>query len=191
MSKPAVLCIAAEVLNHIRDASDIKEEYLQFMNRKVVDAEDITIGALFPQIIPSIAIQAPDGKFLTYARNGNEKRLHGSRSITIGGHIDITDYLPHFPMTDVITTGANREVYEETGLKSYLQLEDFTDLIYLPVDNVSKVHLGLFTVLPIKDINLIIPDDELYDVRFVGKEKLLKDLHMYEAWSQHIIKNLI
>ena len=189
MSKPAVLCISLDRIKHIRNGFDIQEQDLHFINRNIVDAEDITIGSLLPQIIPSVAVQAPDGKFLTYARNGNERRLHGNRSLTIGGHIDVTDY--SYSMRDTIVDGANREVREEIGIRSYLDLDDFQEVIYLPVDNVSKVHVGLFTILPIKDINLIIPDDELYDVRFVGKEQLLKDIALYEAWSQHIIKNLI
>ena len=190
MSKPAVLCISLDRIKHIRNGFDIQEQDLHFINRNVVDAEDITIGSLLPQIIPSVAVQSPDGKFITYARNGNERRLHGNRSLTIGGHIDITDMAYH-SMRDTIIDAANREVREEIGIRSYLDLDDFKEVIYLPVDNVSKVHVGLFTIMPIKDTNLIIPDDELYDVRFVGKEQLLKDIALYEAWSQHIIKNLI
>lgn len=188
--KPAVLCITRSAIDSLKTAEDIKEEDLHFINRNIVDAEDTTVGEMFPQIIPVITIKCGD-KYLTYSRNGNETRLHGSRSLSVGGHVDITDYLPHFPMTGVITSGANREVYEEIGLKSYLQLEDFKDIIYLPVDNVSKVHVGLFTLISLKDDSLITPDEELYDVQFLTKDQLVKDIEQYEEWSQHIINNLI
>lgn len=190
MSKPAVLCITAEAIKNITSMGNIQEEDLHFINRKIVDnKEDITIGEKFPQIIPSIALQTKSGKYLTYARNGNETRLHGSRSLTVGGHIDITDY--QYSMRETIIEAARREIYEETGLRVYVDYKDFTDFIYLPTDNVSKVHFGLYTLITIKDETVINPDDELHDIQFLSKDQLLKDIHLYEAWSQHIINQLI
>ena len=56
--KPAVLCISAAVAASITSIGQIKEEDLHFLNRKTVDdKEDITIGALLPQVIPSIVIE--------------------------------------------------------------------------------------------------------------------------------------
>ena len=190
MSKPAVLCISRDIIGSVHTMGDIKESDLHFLNRKVVDnKDDITIGEMFPQLIPSIAIKASDDTYLTYSRNGTETRLHGSRSITIGGHIDITDY--QYSMRETIIAAARREICEETGLRSYIDYPDFTDFIYLPVDNVSKVHFGLFAMINIKDKDTIEPEEELHDVRFLSKDQLLKDIHQYEAWSQHVIKTIL
>ena len=65
--KPAVLCISAAVAASITSIGQIKEEDLHFLNRKTVDdKEDITIGALLPQVIPSIVIQFGCYKYLSY-----------------------------------------------------------------------------------------------------------------------------
>ena len=43
-------------------------------------------------LVETIVIKNPEtNEILTYSRNGAETRLHGSRSIGIGGHIDIDD----------------------------------------------------------------------------------------------------
>ena len=78
------------------DLQKVGAQDYQFINRKVCDDKDEhsfnhSVGFRFPQILPYIAIRDLDGNYLTYSRNGTETRLHGSRSIGIGGHIDIND----------------------------------------------------------------------------------------------------
>lgn len=188
--KPAVLCISRQAIDKIKTIGDLKEVDLHFLNRSLVDnKDDITIGEQLPQLIPSIVIQVSGDRYLSYARNGNETRLHGSRSITIGGHIDITDY--EYSLRDTIITAANRELCEELGVKHYFEFSDFTDFIYTPVDNVSKVHFGLYTKLAFKDDSSFGLDEEIHDPKYLTKKELLRDIHMYEAWSQHIIKELL
>lgn len=188
--KPAVLCITRSAIDSLKTAEDIREEDLHFINRNIVDAEDTTVGEMFPQIIPVITIKCGD-KYLTYSRNGNETRLHGSRSLSVGGHIDIEDYLGSYSMRDTIAQSAMRELAEEAGLRGWLGLEHFNRIIYTPTNNVSKVHMGVFTIITLKDESLITPDEELYDVQFLTKDQLVKDIEQYEDWSQHIINNLI
>lgn len=189
--KPAVLCITRSAIDSLKTAEDIKEEDLHFINRNIVDAEDTTVGEMFPQIIPVITIKCGD-KYLTYSRNGNETRLHGSRSLSVGGHIDIEDYLlSSYSMRDSIAQSAKRELEEEAGIRAWFELEDFNSIIYNPTNNVSKVHMGVFTSFTLKDESLIVPDEELYDVQFLTKDQLVKDIEQYEDWSQHIINNLI
>lgn len=188
--KPVVLCISAVAAASITSIGQIKEEDLHFLNRKTVDdKEDITIGALLPQVIPSIVIEVGGDRYLSYARNGNETRLHGSRSITVGGHIDITDY--EYTLRDTIITAANRELCEEIGIKHYFEFQDFTHFIYLPVDDVSKVHFGLYTKLSLKDDSSCGLDEEIHDPKYLTKKQLIKDIDMYEPWSQHIILNIL
>lgn len=188
--KPAVLCITRSAIDSLKTAEDIKEEDLHFINRNIVDAEDTTVGEMFPQIIPVITIKCGD-KYLTYSRNGNETRLHGSRSLSVGGHIDIEDYVDSYTLRNTIAYSAKRELREEAGLHTWFELEDFNSIIYSPTNNVSKVHVGLFTLISLKDDSLITPDEELYDVQFLTKDQLVKDIEQYEDWSQHIINNLI
>ena len=110
-----VLCIKQEA---IASYDNIDSTKLAFIDRAVVDnKDDLTVGKLFPQIIPVILIKNEEGKFLTYARNGNETRLHGSRSLLIGGHIDIED-INFNDLKQTIIKSALRELKEEVGLES-------------------------------------------------------------------------
>lgn len=112
--KPSVMCVTKEAITDNFSLNNLPNEHIHFMNREVVDKIP-EVGKMFPQIIPVIAVKK-DNKYLTYARNGTEGRLHGKRSMTVGGHIDISDtfgsdYKNYRP---IIALAASREVLEET-----------------------------------------------------------------------------
>jgi predicted NUDIX family phosphoesterase len=187
--KPPVLCITGSVIPSITSIGDIKERDLHFLNRELVDdKEDLTVGELLPQILPSIIVEVGD-KFLSYSRKGGESRLHGSRSITLGGHVDITDY--EYNLRDTIIAAANRELHEELGVKHYFEFKDFTHFIYLPENDVSKVHFALVTKVYFNDEGSFGLDEEIHNPEYLTKEQLLKDIDLYELWSQHIIKEIL
>ena len=187
-----VLCIKQEA---IASYDNIDSTKLAFIDRAVVDnKDDLTVGKLFPQVIPVILIKNEEGKFLTYARNGNETRLHGSRSLLIGGHIDIED-INFDNLKQTIIKSALRELKEEVGLESsafdyifetYLPYEQ---IIYSNVDEVSQVHVGLLASILVETAD-IKPSDEIYDVSWLSQAELLEQLDQYEEWSQIVINQL-
>ena len=187
-----VLCIHR---NAISSYDKLDERQLAFIVRELVDnKEDLTIGKLFPQIIPVILVQNEDGDYLTYARNGNETRLHGSRSLLIGGHIDIEDIVFKRPK-DTIIKSALRELEEEIGLDKfkfdflYEKYIPYEYIIYSNQDEVSQVHVGLLAKILVNKED-IKPSDEIYDVSWLPKEKLILQLDQYEEWSQIVINQL-
>lgn len=187
-----VLCIKQDGINSYDNIDPTK---LAFIDRAIVDdTKDLTVGKLFPQIIPVILIKNEDGKYLTYARNGNETRLHGSRSLLIGGHIDIEDINFDNPKQTIIKS-ALRELKEEVGLESndfeyiYGETIPYERLIYSNVDEVSQVHLGLFASILVETAD-IKPSDEIYDVLWLSKAELKEQIDQYEEWSQIVINNL-
>ena len=189
--KPSVMCVTKEAITDNFSLNNLPNEHIHFMNREVVDKIP-EVGKMFPQIIPVIAVKK-DNKYLTYARNGTEDRLHGKRSMTVGGHIDITDTIGsnYYDYRATIALAAMRELYEETGFNKAFTYDEFTQVIWIPDgDEVSQVHIGLVSIVEIESDKTTTPNEELVDVQWLTKEELIRDISNYELWSQHLIQTL-
>lgn len=182
------------------DLQQVDAQDYQFINRKVCDDKDEhtfnhSVGYRFPQILPYIAIMDTDGKYLTYSRNGTESRLHGSRSIGIGGHIDLEDMFSNYDSNNILNTIGNamcRELKEEASItidaftnKAISNL--FSKLIVDTSNPVGKVHVGLFTTLVYPEAN---PQEELHDAKWLTVDELKASIDEYENWSKLIIEGL-
>ena len=209
--KPMVLCIDRFALEEQTipieangiypfDLNKVNTEDYQFINRKICDDKDEhtfnhSIGYRFPQILPYITIMDTDGKYLTYSRNGTESRLHGSRSIGIGGHIDLEDMFSNYGSNNILNTIGNamcRELKEEASItidaftnKAISNL--FSKLIVDTSNPVGKVHVGLFTTLVYPEAN---PQEELHDAKWLTVDELKANIDEYENWSKLIIEGL-
>ena len=148
-----VLCTANKDAKTI---DDLKE--FAVLPREWVDGSDVELGSRFPQVIPVAVLRNQEGKILVYSRKGSEGRLHGFKSLAVGGHVDIEDIATSIVVTkdikNSIFEGLQRELQEEAGVFAYLQEEDFEYVIYQPTDEVSSVHLGLVTVINVDEIKL-------------------------------------
>lgn len=194
MSKPIpVLCISREYIETMDSNNfsilDIPFEEAQFINRKYVDDLNPLLGFSFPQLIPTIVIKNERGEYLTYERVGSEQRLHNLMSLSIGGHVDLTD-LSYPVVADLLCTAVQREIDEELGVQIHVQPDMFTHLINLPVDEVSKVHVGLVAVISMFSGD-VTETDEIPEVVWQTKEQLESNLYSFEAWGQHIIKEVL
>ena len=207
--KPLVLCIEREALQqqdipyHTSgifpfNLNDISSEDFHFLNRKLVDSKDNKvyqdIGYLLPQILPYITIMDLDGNYLTYSRNGTETRLHGSRSIGIGGHIDITDmYDTEYNLVnsilEAIAQSTFRELQEEVDISAAIDINLLDHIIVDTTNSVGKVHVGLSTTL-IVERNTIQPQEELHDPQWLSVEELKANIDEYENWSKLIIEGM-
>lgn len=196
--KPAVLCIDRSRLkpgNQIyhQEIYSIPSDSFHFMNRKTVDAPDITIGQQFPQVIVYCLVYR-NGKVLSYSRKkGAEERLHGTRSVGIGGHVDLEDACVSQGQIDVFRTIKNsmeRELKEELSL-SLDSCTIYLDYILVSEENdVSKVHVGLVEYLRISEDEKLAYSDEIYDPQWLTVEELKQSKDQYEAWSQMVIDTL-
>ena len=210
--KPMVLCIDRFALEEQNiplpangiypfDLNKVNTEDYQFINRKICDDKNEhtfnhSIGYRFPQILPYITVTDGEGKYLSYSRNGTETRLHGSRSIGIGGHIDIVDmYDPGYgvlnDIKETIIQATIRELEEEINLLCDGDwLVSKTNLGKLIVDTtnpVGEVHVGLFSTLVYPHAQ---PQEELHDAKWVTVEELKTNIDEYENWSKLIIEGL-
>lgn len=183
------------------DLNKVNTEDYQFINRKICDDKDEhtfnhSIGYRFPQILPYITVTDGEGKYLSYSRNGTETRLHGSRSIGIGGHIDIVDmYEPGYEVLndikETIIQATIRELEEEINLLCDGDwLVSKTNLGKLIVDTtnpVGEVHVGLFSKLVYPHAQ---PQEELHDAKWLTVDELKANIDEYENWSKLIIEGM-
>lgn len=210
MTKPMVLCIARTALQQQNiptqangiypfDLNQVDFEDFQFINRKICDDKNDNswnhlLAAVFPQILPYVTVMDTEGKYLTYSRNGTETRLHGSRSLGIGGHIDIYDFydqdydLFNSPI-ETIAQATHRELQEEIDISAMFDIALLSRIIVDTTNSVGKVHVGLTTTL-IADRDSIHPQEELHDPQWLTVEELKTNIDQYENWSKLIIGEL-
>ena len=209
--KPMVLCISRDALTEQSippsvqgifpfNLDKVSPEDFHFINRKIVDSDRElykNMAYYFPQILPYIAVTDGEGKYLSYSRNGTETRLHGSRSIGIGGHVDIYDSYDTYNEEDTywqsieatILSACRRELEEEIlwhDYDDYLAV-DFDKLIVDTTNSVGKVHVGLFSTLVYPNAQ---PQEELHDAKWVTVDELKASIDEYENWSKLIIEGL-
>lgn len=197
MSKPAVLCIARSYLETMDinnpDITAIPEEEINFINRKYVDADDITLGYQFPQVIPVILFKCGE-EYLAYNRVGSEARLHNKMSLSVGGHIDIHDALDieaEYSAEALMTDACTRELIEEVNFRTWVKPEHFKHIINTPVDDVSSVHVGFVCIIEIDDKDSIQTTEEIPEFFWLTKQELTDNIHAFEAWGQYTINKVL
>lgn len=209
LKKPRlVLCILLAQVAYLRDlvigkvnrvpifADSIENDAVAFKDRNIVDGLNpmhFAEGLRFPQILPYVVFKF-GSKVFTYSRKlGEEARLHGTRSIGVGGHIDVEDI--DGGAISTIHKAMLREVKEEVSIN--MTTSEVVDFKFLPAildytNNVGMVHLGLVTVIELSQegFNNFKPNtDELYDPQWLELAELKKEYQQYENWSKEIIKS--
>lgn len=143
--------------------------------------------ATHKQWIPYGLIQEPSGRWACYRRRGTEFRLHGARSLGIGGHINPVDapsgtHLRH-PWHALLWNGFLRELAEElpTALPGRTRL---LGLIHESTSEVGRVHLGA-VFLHKTDTPIPMDSGELHPLEWLTREELnSEDTSDIELWSK-------
>lgn len=174
-------------------AQEIQPIDLDIMDRNIVDSSEalhFSEGMKYPQLLPYVVIRYND-QILTYSRaKGAEARLHGTRSIGFGGHMDMSR-IPE-DIAESLQQECAREVQEEVGIN--LTDFNFTHIISDYSNAVGSVHLGILTIVDLTedqfaDIN--VDNTEISDPEWVSLFTLKHDYPDYENWSQMVINHLI
>lgn len=195
--KKAVLCVTRRNLNiqdgtHIipMDVSAIPDDQFHFVNRTVVDDLDsLVMGYRLPQLLGYVIVKCGD-HVLSYARKGGEKRLHGMRSLGIGGHVDIDDLsmLNNKPFLSALITSIEREVWEEIRYPARIGSRQLDSIIVDTSNDVGKVHLGVPVILDVTYRDEVVPNpDELLDPQWIHVNDLVAHRESYENWSKLLI----
>lgn len=173
----------------------IEEIFSCFRNRSEVDGKDMpnfSKALSTPQVLPYMLVKYK-GSYLTYSRSkGAETRLHGTRSLGFGGHVDDTDAAPGKPINQVILDAAKRELKEELGLNldQFSQRVNFKHCIVDYTNTVGMVHFGIVAVIDLNDQDMEDMKqcaEELTDVKWRTVEQLQADADQYENWSKALI----
>lgn len=171
-----------------KDRPEILETILQndnlgFMERKFAEEDEN-----YRQIIPYCILRKGDLIF-TYQRTNKsgENRLHDLYSLGVGGHSEA-----HVDGVGVSAFKAAfvRELEEEVKLVGNYE----SKLLGVILDNsnsVGRVHFGVvYEINLTDDATLEFNDPSLSGGTFATKDKLFKQVSLFENWSQLIIKEI-
>jgi len=141
--------------------------------------------ATHKQWIPYGLIQEPSGRWACYRRRGTESRLHGIRSLGIGGHINPIDARPTdlagSPWRSLFWNGFLRELAEELPAAVPGQ-SHFLGLIHEDLSPVGRVHLGVVFLHLTTTPNPMDPG-ELNPLEWI-RDPASPDLDNLELWSR-------
>jgi predicted NUDIX family phosphoesterase len=156
----------------------------QWLSRDVVETDEN-----FLQVIPYVVLRNPEGKFWAYARGqSDEARLHGKRSVGVGGHIEEIDRAGD-TFKDIVSAALTRELREELGIQVLSDGLNPVCWVYDGSSSVGRVHLGLVYVLPWPAF--IEPQSaegvKLVELGFLSPEEILSDSR-FENWSQLVVE---
>ena len=175
-----------------------EQDLLEFLDSKwnqygsVQRRGDMEEDKNYKQVIPSMIIKQGD-KYFTYTRleGGEESRLHGKSSITIGGHANhVEDY---WNFEHLMAVNAKRELEEEVyildsnneEIDDHLRLTknmSVKGLIYNEKTDVDAVHVGLLTMIEIpSDWDVKVKETDVLEGKFRTVEEI-KELDL-ENWT--------
>ena len=148
------------------------------------------------QIIPYVVIRTPEGVF-SYARTGagREARLHGRRSIGVGGHVNPADLpeglaaLARAPV-ETLVSAARRELAEETVGLDGARL-DWLGFLRDESAPVARVHFGVVFLAELTHGRVRLSDEgAMADPRWLSWAELDADRDAYEGWSRLVIGHM-
>lgn len=134
-----------------------------------------------------------------YARNGTESRLHGSRSLGFGGHIEFRDLIPVRGKPSIIDVDrtveacTEREVKEETGISEAPINIHPLGLLVMDEPQVSRVHLGVVTILEYASLDVVditCSDGEIHEIEWSKASELKVRSDEFEGWSKVLLSHL-
>jgi len=144
------------------------------------------------QLIPYAVVVREDSVFLFRRTNGGgEKRLHGLRSIGVGGHVNPVDLGGGRP--GLLSRALRRELDEELTLPG-VRHAHFAGILNDDSTAVGSVHLGAVAVVEPFRGGVEVNEHDTMTGGFVSKDELLA-LHCaerdsFESWSALLIDRL-
>lgn len=172
------------------------------------DRDKLETDENYKQIIPYVISVFDHPNYnnpliFTYSRSeaGGEERLHGRRSIGIGGHVNTDDYYEaraslksheFCGRIDYYLAGLKRELFEEVSLKGaegrHWKMQAL-GMVNQDDDDVGKVHIGMVHL--VETVSEIAPLDEaLHDPKYKSIGELTSEIGEYERWSQILIEGI-
>lgn len=147
----------------------------------------------FKQLIPYVIFRHRDADGQTslfqYTRGTrlDESRLHGKRSIGVGGHVARDDRISNSEVP--YAAAMHRELYEEVIIDTPVEMR-CVGLINDDETPVGQVHLGVVHIADVERPIVRPRESELLDAGFRPVKAILADIDRLESWSQICLRNL-
>jgi predicted NUDIX family phosphoesterase len=139
------------------------------------------------QLIPYVILKHRDQVFqYTRGKGMGEKRLHGLRSIGIGGHINPLDRMEG---KSLYLQGMAREVSEEVLIET-THTESYLGFINDDSTPVGQVHLGIVHLFELEAPDVRRRERDLTDAGFAPIQELAQAKEAFETWSQFVLTEL-
>ncbi len=204
---------------------DVQEEQVLVFERRVLEQEGIFHGLKFDvdrflrelfapgvlrfiprsqaendhaykQLIPYV-IMTHGGKYLSYVRGrrAGERRLVGSRSIGIGGHINPIDDVPllntdyRTDYREIYLTAVEREVVEEVTVEAN-HTDRVVALLNDDSNEVGRVHLGIVHYWTLDSSKIERREQMITRMSFMTIEQLQQVRDSLETWSSLCLEGL-
>jgi len=176
-------------------------------NQRFLDREEAEEDPSWKQLIPYIVIrkQFSPSEHRTGAywrgQGQGEIRLHGKRSIGIGGHINPCDADGEIVNDMLDLRGLAGPMYKKGLMRELLEellFNRLPKLLEMPIvglinddqNPVGKVHLGIvhrFLIYP--SVDVIKCEEDILDFEWVKDQNLISSIDEFEPWSQICIHN--
>jgi predicted NUDIX family phosphoesterase len=168
----------------------------QFSPRALVEEDEA-----FKQLIPYIIFRHKDSganpSLFCYTRTTQqgESRLHGKKSIGVGGHVRPNDaHEGELPVAHY-WAGLYREMAEEVERRTAIVLAapEVIGFINDDADAVGRVHLGIVHLCDLSSPDMVAKEPSMADAGFVSLRNLLMELRdrdSFEGWSRHCLRGL-
>lgn len=141
----------------------------------------------YVQLIPLFFVRRGN-QFLTYKRTKRlpERRLHGTRSINFGGHLQVEDFPTLFASDpDVVQQSLQRELREELKFTPDEKTVEFFGAIHETNNMFGRQHVGLVFEVRSKsavDVNSGEPGF-LTSLEFVSKADITAKRNEFDDWT--------
>ncbi len=169
------------------DTARHMESILNPNNHTFIKRKEAETNPEYKQLIPYALLHCED-KFFVYRRGKllAEKRLLGSYSLGVGGHISVTD--PGLFGTSY-DDGLEREINEEVSIESPYS-KRIAALLNDDSNEVGKVHFGIIHILELEKPLVRPKEKSINETKFMGIDELQKDREKFENWSQICIQHI-
>ncbi len=155
----------------------------------------VEVDPSLKQLIP-YAIVVRDAEVFLFRRTkgGGEKRLHGLRSIGVGGHVNPVDaHSPAGAGGAILDRALERELHEELVLPG-VSAARFVGLLNDDSTAVGSVHLGVVAVVEPAPGSVLVREHDTMTGGFVHRDEL-RAMHRderdsFESWSALLIDKL-
>ena len=149
----------------------------------------------FVQLIPLFFVRQ-DNQFLTYKRTRRlpEKRLHGTRSINFGGHLQVEDFPTLFASDpEVVHQSLQRELREELEFDPDEKSVDFFGAIHETKNMFGRQHVGIvFEVCSRGAVSVNSGEPGfLTSLEFMSKAEITSNKDEFDDWTFLVLNECV